>query len=149
MDEFNAFLVEVALRKNQTKACKNCKSKHHKCTGTQPCAMCNAQGIECIFEIQKKRGPKQKKQRVLNVENNNETNQVINQIHSPTHIETQTQINKINQITLFNQNQTNQVNNQTLNQNQLSQLLQTHYNNNNNNNSPALYNNGCAPRMFI
>lgn len=45
-------------RKNQTRACVACKSRHQKCLGGPPCAFCVHKRINCEFKLQAKRGPK-------------------------------------------------------------------------------------------
>eukprot|EP01080_Neovahlkampfia_damariscottae_P010231 gene10231-2651_t len=47
-------------RKRATKACLACKSKHTKCGFVRPCLRCQFLGIDCVDDIPKKRGSKQK-----------------------------------------------------------------------------------------
>lgn len=68
MEQFDS-LMEMEMRKNQTRACMTCKKRHQKCTGTYPCGPCVIRGVECNYLIQHKRGPKPKRTKVDHLSN--------------------------------------------------------------------------------
>jgi hypothetical protein len=61
-DELSGFEQSIGPKRKRTStvslACSNCRKKHVKCDGKQPCTRCKVNNQECSFEqSEKKRGP--------------------------------------------------------------------------------------------
>ncbi|CAG8673363.1 7638_t:CDS:1, partial [Dentiscutata heterogama] len=66
-------------------ACDKCRKNHHKCSGPPRCLRCETQNFLCNFnKIPKKRGPKPKLHRIVGIQRNSVTMDILIQVFNDT-----------------------------------------------------------------
>lgn len=67
MSQVEMTIPSEPKRSRQSTACTSCQKKRKRCSGSPPCDVCNALGIQCVFD------PLKDKRRKLNAQRAHET----------------------------------------------------------------------------